>query len=375
MPRPISDPAIPAKMAAVLLTGHGGFEMLDYRTDVPVPMPAREEVLIRVAAAGVNNTDINTRIGWYSKSVTGDTDEAATTTSDGVDDDGGWAGKPIVFPRIQGADVCGRIVAVGADVDLDRLDERVIVATMQRAPTGDRPLVTETMGSEFDGGFAQYLVAHRAETHRIECDWSDIELASIPCAYSTAENMLHRIGVGRGDSVLVTGASGGVGSAAVQLAKRRGASVIAVSGAAKAAAITELGADHVVHRGTDLVEELGAETIDVVVDLVAGPAWPRLLDVLRRGGRYITSGAIAGPIVELDVRTLYLKDLRLEGATYQEAGVFENLIGYIERGEIRPIVAEIYPLSEIVRAQQDFLAKKFVGKLVLVPPNETVNQD
>ena len=373
MPRPISDPAIPAKMAAVLLTGHGGFDMLEYRTDVRVPMPDREQVLIRVAAAGVNNTDINTRIGWYSKSVTGDTGEAATTVADGVDDDGGWAGKPIAFPRIQGADVCGRIVAVGADVDLDRLGERVIVATMQRAPTGDRPLVTETMGSEFDGGFAQYLVAHRAETHRIESDWSDIELASIPCAYSTAENMLQRIGVGRGDSVLVTGASGGVGSAAVQLAKRRGASVIAVSGAAKAAAITELGADRVVHRGTDLVEELGAETIDVVVDLVAGPDWPRLLDVLRRGGRYITSGAIAGPIVELDVRTLYLKDLRLEGATYQDAGVFENLIGYIERGEIRPLVAGTYPLSEIAEAQREFLAKNFVGKLVLVPPADVVD--
>jgi NADPH:quinone reductase-like Zn-dependent oxidoreductase len=371
VPDAIAEPAIPATMAAVLLTGHGGLDKLEYRTDVPVPVPGRDQVLIKVAAAGVNNTDINTRIGWYSKSVTGDTGEASATTPDDVDDDGGWAGKPLEFPRIQGADVCGRIVAVGAGADLDRLGERVIVATMQRAPTGDRPLVTETLGSEFDGGFAQYLVAHRAETHRVDCDWTDVELASIPCAYSTAENMLHRIGVGGGDCVLVTGASGGVGSAAVQLAKRRGAAVIAVAGAAKAAAIAEIGADEVVHRGTDLVVALGHESVDVVVDLVAGPDWPALLDVLRRGGRYVTSGAIAGPIVDLDVRTLYLKDLRLEGATYQDAVVFENLVGYIERGEIRPLVAGTYPLADIAGAQRDFLAKNFVGKLVLIPPADS----
>ena len=91
----------------------------------------------------------------------------------------------------------------------------------------------------------------------------------------------------------------------------------------------------------------------------------------RAGGRYVTSGAVAGPLVDLDMRTLYLKDLTLMGATYQEAGVFENLVGYIERDEIRPVVAATYPLSEIVAAQQRFLAKDFVGKIVLVPPAGT----
>jgi NADPH:quinone reductase-like Zn-dependent oxidoreductase len=106
----------------------------------------------------------------------------------------------------------------------------------------------------------------------------------------------------------------------------------------------------------------------VVVDLVAGAAWPSLLEVLRRGGRYATAGAIAGPMVELDVRTLYLKDLTLIGCTFQDDIVFENLVGYIERGEIRPIVAQTFLLSEIGAAQEAFLAKKFTGKLVLVPP-------
>jgi NADPH:quinone reductase-like Zn-dependent oxidoreductase len=94
-----------------------------------------------------------------------------------------------------------------------------------------------------------------------------------------------------------------------------------------------------------------------------------LLDLLRRGGRYAISGAIAGPVAEIDLRTLYLKDLSLFGCTFQEDEVFENLIRYIERGEVRPVVSRTYPLSEIVRAQEDFLRKEHVGKLVLIPPS------
>jgi len=178
--------------------------------------------------------------------------------------------------------------------------------------------------------------------------------------------MLHRANVGA-ETVLITGASGGVGSAAVQLAKRRGATVIAVASAAKFGDVTALGADKVIDRNADVIAELGEDSVDVVIDLVAGPNWPPLLDVLKRGGRYATSGAIAGPIVELDVRTLYLKDLSLFGSTFQPDIIFENLVSYVERGEIRPVVAKSYPLDQIVQAQEDFIAKKFTGKLVLVP--------
>jgi NADPH:quinone reductase-like Zn-dependent oxidoreductase len=359
---------IPPTMAAVLLTGHGGIEMLEYRADVPVPIPGPDEVLIRVGGAGVNNTDINTRTGWYSKAVTGATETGGAGGFDTLDnDDASWSGVPLQLPRIQGADCCGRIVAVGHQVDPVRIGQRVIVRTMQRHAVRDQPFATVTLGSEFDGAFAQYMKTPSPEAYRIECDWSDIELASIPCAYSTAENMLHRAGAGA-ERILITGASGGVGSAAIQLAKRRGAEVIAVSGRAKAGEVRALGADRVIDRDADLVAELGANSVDLAVDLVAGPAWPQLLDVLRVGGRYVTSGAIAGPLVELDVRTLYLKDLTFFGCTYQEDAVFENLIGYIERGEIRPVVAKIYPLSDIGEAQRDFLAKRYTGKLVLVPP-------
>lgn len=355
-------------MTAVQLVGHGGIEMLHVRNDVPTPKPVHGEVLIKVTAAGVNNTDINTRIGWYSKQVVDATNSGGAEGFAEVDDaDATWSGVPMAFPRIQGADCCGLIVGIGEGVDPARLGERVIVRNMLRTYVDYRPFECWTIGSECDGGFAQYVRAPSRETYAVTCDWTDAELASIPCAYSTAENMLKRAAVGA-ERVLITGASGGVGSAAVQLAKRRGAHVIAVAGAAKADTVLAIGADEVVDRGADLIAAVGRDSIDVVIDLVAGHAWPSLLDVLRRGGRYATAGAIAGPVVELDVRTLYLKDLTLIGCTFQEDAVFENLVGYIERGEIRPIVARTFPLEQIAEAQEQFLAKNFTGKLVLIPP-------
>lgn len=357
-------------MHAVLLTGHGGYEALDYRTDVPVPQPKPGEVLIRVAATAVNNTDINTRIGWYSKAVTEGSNAGGATGFASVDEaDASWAGVPLTFPRIQGADCCGHIVAVGEGVPATRIGERVIVRNLLRTYVDWRPWECWTFGSECDGGFAQFAVAPSRETFAVDCDWSDAELAAIPCAWSTAENMLHRANVGA-ETVLITGASGGVGSSAVQLAKLRGATVIALAGKAKAGEVLALGADRVIDRDADLVADLGEGGVDVVLDLVGGPGWPQLLDVLKRGGRYVISGAIAGPLAEIDLRTLYLKDLTLYGATFQEDAVFENLVSYIEAGRIRPVVARTYPLKDIVQAQKDFLAKGHVGKLVLIPPQD-----
>ncbi|MFC3076032.1 alcohol dehydrogenase family protein [Shinella pollutisoli] len=364
-----AEAAIPARMTGVVLTGHGGLDRLAYRDDLPVPRPGPGEVLIRVAAAGVNNTDINTRIGWYSKQVTSGTEGGALGGFQSAQDaDATWSGTAMAFPRIQGADCCGRIVAVGEGVDPGRIGERVIVRNMLRTYVDYRPFQCWTFGSECDGGFAQYAKAPARETYGVVCDWSDVELASMPCAYSTAEGMLHRAKVGRGEHVLITGASGGVGSAAIQLAKRRGATVTAVAGRDKAAQLLALGADRVLPRGESIVGALGAETVDVVLDVAAGPSFGELLDVLRKGGRYAVAGAIAGPIVELDVRTLYLKDLTFFGCTFQDDAVFENLVSYIERGEIRPLVARTYPLKDIAEAQKDFLAKGTIGKLVLVIP-------
>jgi NADPH:quinone reductase-like Zn-dependent oxidoreductase len=355
-------------MAAAVLVGHGGLEKLEFRTDVPVPQPARGEVLIRVAAAGVNNTDVNTRIGWYSKAVTSETGDGGAAGFDAVDTaDATWSGAALTFPRIQGADVCGRIAAVGADVAEDRVGERVLVRNMLRTPVAYRPFECWTLGSECDGGFAQFVVAPSRETYAVRSDLSDEELAAVPCAYSTAENMLQRAAVGA-ERVLITGASGGVGLAAVQLAKLRGAEVTAVCSSAKADDVRGQGAHRTVARAADLVAALGNASVDVVVDVVGGPGFPQCLEVLRPGGRYAVAGAIAGPLSEIDLRTLYLKDLSLFGCTFQEDDVFGDLVDYVEQGRIRPIVAKVYPLDQIRRAQADFLEKRHTGKLVLVPP-------
>jgi NADPH:quinone reductase-like Zn-dependent oxidoreductase len=343
---------LPDKMSGVLLIGHGGPEMLEYRNDIPLPHSGPNDVLIRVSAAGVNNTDINTRTAWYSK-------------GDHEDDDASWSGQALDFPLIQGADVCGKIVSVGDSVDKGRIGKRVLIEPCIREANNsilDKPWY---FGSECNGGFAEYTVVASRHAYAINSTYEDAELASFPCSYSTAENMLTRSQVTEKDRVLVTGASGGVGSAAVQLAKARGAEVIAVTSPSKAATLREVGADQTIGREDDYVELLGKDSIDVVIDLVAGQKWPSLLDTLRSGGRYAVAGAIGGSIVEFDVRTLYLKDLRFFGCTVLEPEVFGNLIDHIENGRVKPLVAETYPLKEIANAQTSFESKSHIGKIVL----------
>ncbi len=354
-----------ATMRAVVTTGNGDYDRLDYR-DVPVPEARAGEVLIRVLAAGVNNTEINTRLGWYSSSVTGGTDEfAASQRGDGDLADGGW-NERTPFPLIQGTDCCGEVVATGPGVDPARIGERVLVRACMRV-RGFESLDNIWMASDFDGAFAQYLRVPASEVFRVDCSWSDAELATIPCAYGTAENMVHRAAVGDGDRVLVPGASGGVGSAVVQLAKRRGAEVIAIAGRSKIDAVRTLGVE-VIERGADLLAGLGEKSVDVIIDNVAGEGFGALLKLLGRGGRYASSGAIAGPMVMLDMRDFYLKDLNLIGCTAWDEPVFPNLVGYIERGEIRPLLAKTFALADIADAQREFLEKRHFGNFVLIPP-------
>lgn len=349
-------------MRAVMLTGYGGLDKLEYRDDVPIPSPGSDHVLIRVTACGMNNTDINTRTGWYSKSVTGSTE--VETVEEEVD--GSWGGG-LTFPRIQGADPVGTIVAVGPNVPTARIGERVLIDAWMRDP-GEDLEKARYLGSERDGGYAEYLAVPAANAYPIQSDLTDIELASFPCSFATAEHMLERAGVADGQWVLVSGASGGVGGALIQLAKRRGAKVIAIAGQTKLEAIRELGADETVARQSadpaQVVSDLVGQ-VDVFADVVGGQHFAHLLEVIKRGGHYVTAGAIGGPIVDLDLRTLYLHDLTLHGATVLPSYVFSNLVGYIERSEVRPVVAATFPLSELAAAQEAFLRKDHVGAIVI----------
>ncbi len=343
---------LPKKMRGVFLTGHGGLDKLEIRDDIPVPMPGPGDVLIKVGAAAVNNTDINTRKAWYSK-------------GDGETGDASWSGNAIQFPRIQGADVCGRIVAVGDGVGKGRLGERVIVEPCIRQAHGRRLEQPWYFGSECDGGFSEYTVVASCHAYQIESSFSDVELASFPCSYSTAENLLTRANATDNDTVLVTGASGGVGSAVVQLAKARKSKVIGITSRSKSNSVINLGADSVLLREDSVVQTLGTGSIDVVIDLVAGKQWPDLLDVLKPGGRYAVAGAIGGPLVDLDIRTLYLKDLSIFGCTVLGKDVFANFVRRVEQNEIVPVVAKTFPLDQIADAQKCFLTKQHTGKIVL----------
>ena len=247
----------PATMKAIVTTGQGGLDKLVFK-DVPTPELEPGEILIQVLAAGVNNTEINTRMGWYSGNVSASTSDMADQQDFSELDDGGWS-EATPFPLIQGTDCCGRVVATADTKHQSLIGKRVLVRPCMRT-NGFEDYDNIWMASDFDGAFAQFVKVPASEVFSVECDWQDAELASIPCAYGTAENMLHRAAVTDRDNVLILGASGGVGSAAVQLAKRRGAKVFAVASQANHAVLNELGVDAVYDRHADLLSELG-ETV------------------------------------------------------------------------------------------------------------------
>lgn len=357
----------PETMKAMVTMDHGDLDQIVLHENWPCPTPAADEVLIRVGACGLNNTDVNTRSGWYSKTVTDATTGGAFENVG--KDDPTWGGAPITFPRIQGADVCGKIVAVGQDVDPSRIGERVITdGWLRDANDPDNMNKTGYFGSERDGGFAEYTTTPSRNAFKITSDLSDAELATFSCSYSTAEGMLTRANVTAQDTVLVPGASGGVGGALVQLAKHRGARVIALAGEEKHAQVAELGPDMILPRAPEMLSAILAdEHITVVADVVGGPYFPTLIDCLERGGRYTCSGAIAGPMVNLDLRTFYLRDLTFTGSTVIGPQIMPNLIRYIEEGAIKPALAATYPLEDLRDAQAAFIRKTHTGNIVVTP--------
>jgi NADPH:quinone reductase-like Zn-dependent oxidoreductase len=206
-----------------------------------------------------------------------------------------------------------------------------------------------------------------SEVFPINCGWSDAELATIPCSYGTSENMLLISNCNKNDTVLITGASGGVGSATIQLAKLRGCNVIAIVSEEKSSYAIQAGADKVIPRNSNLLKVLGENNINLVVDVVGGKNFSDFLKIIAPGGRYVSAGAIGNPIVNFDLRDLYLKDISMFGCTTWEEQVFLNLIKYIEEGRIKPLLSKTFKLSNIIEAQKEFLKKNHFGNFVLIP--------
>jgi NADPH:quinone reductase-like Zn-dependent oxidoreductase len=359
-------------MKAVLLTGHGGLDKLEYREDVEKPQPGKGEALIRVRACGLNNTDINTRTAWYSKSVDQGITESAVkdgyVSSD--DADGSWGSNAITFPRIQGADVCGIVEAVGDNPDSPLLGKRVLVDPwLLDAETPHDLSKARYFGSEVNGGYAEFTLLPVKNIYPVNSRYSHEELATFGCAYTTAENLINRTALSAGETIVVSGASGGVGTAAIQLAKIRRANVIALSSSGKEQALLDLGADHVIDCNeknlVSKIKYLAGGEIDVAADVVGGDTFGLLVDCLRQGGRYSSSGCIAGPMVNFDLRKLIYRDLQLTGATVVPAGTFERLLGYIESEQLKPVLAETWPLKDLAKAQESFMKKQYVGNIVV----------
>lgn len=345
---------IPDTMRAARLVRHGGPEALEL-AEVAVPQPAAGEVLVEVRATALNNTDLWTREGAYG--LAGDPDALA-----------GWRG-PIAFPRIQGADIAGVVVATGPQVDPEMRGSRVLVDPAIYDGEGEHAGPVGLLGSERDGGYAQYVAVRVERVHRAEASpLSDVELACLPTAYGTALGMLERGGVRAGETVVVTGASGGVGLALVQLAVARSAEVIAVSSAGKLDAVREAGAAEVVDRAAGAWEQIARlrpDGVDAVLDVVAGESIVTALSAVRDGGRWVVAGALDGYRIDLDIRRLYLHNIALIGSSMHTPAHFQSLVQIARDGLVRPVIAARYPLAEVHRAQAELASRAHVGKLVL----------
>lgn len=337
-------------MVAAVTFGHGGPDQLRVELDWPVPEVRAGQALVRVTAAALNNTDIWSREGSYGTAA----DPNAVV---------GWKGVPLDFPRIQGIDIAGEVCAIGDGVDADWLGKLVIV---DPAITYSGDFAVDIIGSEDDGGYAQYHRCSAEQLHEVTgTPLTDAQLSCLPTAYGTAMGMINKAPCAPGERVLVTGSSGGVGGAAIQLLLSRGCEVIARTSPAKRELIEATGVAEVSVRGVDDLADLAPVT--TVLDVVGGDEFGDLVDLLEDGGQLVTAGAIAGPVVPFDVRRLYLRQRRLFGSTMHSRADFAELARIAVAGGVQPVVAETFPLTRVGDAQARFLAKDFVGKLVLTP--------
>lgn len=366
---------LPGSMAAMVLTGHGDIERLEYRHDLPVPQPGPGEVLVRVTATAKNNTDRKAREGLYPTKDQGDKVSFQI------------GGSPtLTFPRIQGADVAGRVAGVGEGVDRARIGERGLLDfNLYADARRDINLTPDYYGHGADGGFAEYIAVPADQFHAVaNPDLADAELAAMGmCSCQTALHMLTSARVKAGERVLVTGASGGVGTALIQLCRILGAIPYALSQADKADALIDLGAEAVLDRSRDMADfekrvraVTGDRPIDAVMDLVGGDMTDRFIDTMifdmkQRADypRLSIAGASGGNVSEIMWTRIYLYQVQIFGVSHGTRAEAEQLIEWIRAGQLRPVLHAAFRLSDLHAAERYFVDRgsNYLGKIVMVP--------
>ncbi len=344
-------------MRAVQVTGYGGVEKLEV-VDVPIPTPNAGEVLIKVKACGINNTEIWMREGAY-----------------GAESKSGWKEGGVQFPRIPGSDITGVIVRVGKDVDDHWIGKDVVVFPYTASgPEGLANMAEDLafIGSEYDGGYAQYVAWPVDLCFDMPLD-SYLESAVFSVSGMTAWHMNEQIRPKPGQTIVVTGANGGVGSFNVQIAaKVHGAKVIAIVGDLS---LTEqmktLGATHVLSYQTDRLEEevlsIAGGPVDAILDVVGDALIHTMIQVLKRGGKFCIAGSIGGQVTEIDLRDVYLKHLTIYGSVLGTRGEFKQMLAAVSEGKLLPIIDRTFPLEEAAAAQTYFKDSGKMGKIVLLP--------
>ncbi|WP_321391419.1 alcohol dehydrogenase catalytic domain-containing protein [uncultured Desulfuromusa sp.] len=368
---------IPKKMAGVQLTGHGGIEKLVYRDDITVPTPSVGEVLVRVTATAKNNTDRKVREGLYS--IDDEKDIASFQIG----------GSPtLTFPRIQGADVVGQVVETGDGVSKERIGERGLLDfNIYADERRDINLTPDYYGHGRDGGYAEYVVVPSNQFYRIDNpELADAQLAALGmCSYQTALHMLTSAQVKKGEHILVTGASGGVGTALIQLCRILGAIPHAVSSSGKEQALLNLGAESIVDRTaspdlkTAVHTATGGVVIDAVMDLVGGEMTNPLIDVLidrmaerKTYPRLSNAGASAGSTSQILWSKIYLYQVHIFGVSHGTREEAEWLIEWIRDRRLSPVLHRTFRLSDIHNAENYFAHKSgdYIGKIALVPDSQ-----
>lgn len=341
-------------MKAVLFRRHGGPEVLEY-ADFPTPEPGPGEVLVRLRAAALNHLDLSTRAGW--------------------------PGLRLELPHITGADGAGEVATLGpAALDFTVGDRVVVNANLGCgkcefciAGKDNQCRNWHLLGETVRGTLAEYVKVPQENLLRLPDGFDEHVAAAGGLVFHTAwHSLITWGGLQAGETVLVVGASGGVNTACVQVAKLAGARVLVVgSSAAKLALAESLGADVLIDRSKDedwsraAYEATDRRGTDVVVDNVGAGTMPQSLRAARKGGRILTVGNTGGATFEIDNRFIFGKHLSILGSTMGTRSDFATVMKLVFEGRLRPAMDRQYPLREARAAQERLAAGEQMGKITL----------